>query len=200
MIYKRLTLICALVMPLLTAMSCQRYTSNKDVVNANGYFSITQFANDAVNTYGGTPFALYRITYINDAVDTTIANFANMDWASIFITFNTTDISYNKFKGKYKEEFYEDQTTGTRGIMYTALQPDLLTRFLQLAVDPSNNRITSIYIETAKHDFWGSKTQKLLYVPLRTIQIQESQTHLIGKPSEMRVAYRFMEEDELEEY
>jgi hypothetical protein len=123
-----------------------------------------------------------------------------MDWASIFITFNSTDISYNKFKGKYKEDFYEDQTTGLRGLSYSALEPDLLTRFLQVSLDPFNNRITSIYIETAKHDFWGSKTQKLLYVPLRVIQIQEKQTHRIGKSGNMRVDYRFMQEEEVVEY
>jgi hypothetical protein len=199
MILKRLSLILALVITLLSVFSCQRYKAPKDVVNSNGYFPINQFINDAIKTYGGTPFSLYKIVYINGAVDTTLVNFMNMDWASIFITFNATDISYKKYAGLYKEEVYDDYVTGMRSYMYTAQDPKLLTRLLQISSDPTNNRITSIYIETEKHDFWGDKKQKLLYVPLRIIQIQETQHHLIGKSGTMRVEYRFMSEPEVEE-
>jgi hypothetical protein len=198
MIVNRFAVLCTLVIALLSVSSCQRYKGQKEVVNANGYFSITQFANDAINTYGGTPFSLYRIAYINDAVDSTVVNLLNMDWASIFITFNATDISYNKYKDLYKEELIDDPTTSTRAIIYTAQDPKLLTRLMNIAVDPLNNKITSIYIETAKHDFWGDKTQKLLYVPLRVLQIQEAQSHLIGKSKKLRVEYRFMNSEEPE--
>src|ERR1043165_611590 len=189
-----------LVVSLLTVLSCQRYAPNKEVVNANDtYFSIKQYAADQIKMFGGIPHSLYRITHLNENVDTTIANFLNMDWAPIFKMFGETDISQLKYVGLYDFNIYNDDATYSRGLIYTAKDPSLLTRTLQINTDPTNNKITSIYIETAKHDFWGSTTQKLLYVPLHLIQIQETQHNLIGKARNLRVDYRFMRDDDVEQ-
>lgn len=189
----------AFVAALLSAVSCQRYTPGKEVVNdGDTYFSIKQYAADQIQMFGGVPHSLYRITYLNGVKDTTIANFVDMDWAPIFKVFGAADISPKKFIGMYDFNIYDDEATGSRGLIYTAKAQfnDLLTRTLQINTDPSNNKITSIYIETAKKDFWGSVKQRLLYVPLRVIQIQEERHNLLGKARDLRVAYRFMGTDD----
>lgn len=144
----------------------------------------------------GQPQSLYKISKLNGAVDTTVTNFLQMDWTPIFNVIKATDISDKKFIGLYNFNMYDDDVTATRGLIYTAKDPNVLTRTLQISTDPSNNRITSIYIETAKHDFWGSTTQKILYIPMRIIQIQEAQDHLVGKARNLRVEYRFMRDDD----
>jgi hypothetical protein len=186
---------------LLMLSSCQRYGTSKEVVNdGDTYFSIKQYALDQAQMFGGVPHSLYRIVYLDGKVDSTITNLINMDWASIFQVFGASDISPKKFIGQYDFASYEDEATASRGLIYTAKReyPHLLTRTLQINIDPSNNKITSIYIETAKKDFWGSTKQKLLYVPLRVIQIQEEQHSLLGKARNLRVDYRFLREDDIE--
>jgi hypothetical protein len=186
---------------LLMLSSCQRYGTSKELVNdGNTYFSIKQYALDQVQMFGGVPHSLYRIVHLDGKVDSTITNFINMDWASIFQIFGASDISPKKFIGQYDFASYDDDATSSRGLIYTAKReyPNLLTRTLQINADPSNNKITSIYIETAKSDFWGSTRQRLLYVPLRVIQIQEEQHGLLGKARKLRVDYRFMRDDEIE--
>jgi hypothetical protein len=137
---------------------------------------------------------------MNDQVDSTLVDFFNMDWASILGTFSATDISARKYLGSYSFSMFDDNVTGNRGYAYTATDPKAFTRLLQINTDPFNNRITSIYIETAKKDFFGSKTQKLLYIPLRVIQIQESEGNLLSKGRNMRVDYQFLQPDEVEQY
>ena len=180
--------------------SCQKHAADdRPVVADSAYFSIKQFAADQMHTYYGAPYTLHRISHLDGSLDSTMVTFFNMDWSSILNTFFATDISARKYLGKYSFSMSDDETTGGRGYMYTATDPDIFTRTLQINTDPSNNRITSIYIETAKGDFFGSKSQKLLYVPLRIIQIQETEHNLFRKARNLRIDYRFMEADEVEQ-
>lgn len=190
---KSLRVIALLVTTLLSIAACQKYEARNEIVNdGNTYFSIKQFAADQINMYARVPFSLYKLVYLDGKVDSTVVNFINIDWAPILRAFGETDISDKKFLGQYDFSVYLDSTMGTRVALYTAKNDKLLTRSLQIATDPSNDKITSIYIETAHHDFWGSETQKLLYIPLRIIQIQKSKHRLLGKDWELRTEYRFM--------
>jgi hypothetical protein len=192
------TILSMSLLSLLT--SCQRnFSAQRQVSKDSTYFSIRQFEADQVQFYGGAPYSLYRISNLNNEKDSTIVNFMNMDWASIFRIFSATDISDPRFIGHYEFAAFDDETTGSRSYTYTAIDKKLFTRLLQINTDPSNDRITSIYIETARSGFLGSTTQKLLYIPLRIIQIQESVHNLIGPTRSLRVDYRFMQEDEVEQ-
>ncbi len=193
MITKRRLYLLIKVVPLLTLLSCQRYAARNEIVNENDtYFSIKQFVADQIDLYKGQPLSLYKVTYLNGHVDSTLVNFMNMDWSPVFNMFIATDISNKKFIGKYDFAQYEDDLTATRNFIYTAKEPKLFTRALQIATDPSNNRITSIYIETAKQDFFGTNKQKFLYIPMRIIQIQEFQSGKLENGHSMRVEYRFL--------
>ncbi len=186
---------------LVSNTSCKKSAvDNEPSVSDSAYFSIRYFIKDQIQTYYGMPFSLYRVAYLNGKTDSTLVNFLNMDWSSILGTFSATDISAKKFLGKYDFYMSDESATGHRGYTYTAKDPGAFTRLLQINSDPSTNLITSIYIETSKHDFFGDKKQKLLYVPMRVIQIQETEGSLIGKARNLRVDYRFVQEDEVEQY
>ena len=182
---------------LLSLLSCQRYRTQADVINkSDTYFSIIQYTQDQIHMFAGEPHSLYKITKLNNEVDTTIVNFLTMDWTPIFDVVRAADIADRKYLDLYDFNMYSDDITASRGFIYTAKDPKVLTRTLQINTDPSNNKITSIYLETAKRDFWGATTQKLLYIPMRILQIQEAQSHLIGKARNLRVEYRFMRDDD----
>ena len=181
--------------------SCKTKAGDNEPPSADSsYFSIRQFITDQIHTFYGAPYSLYRVAHMNDQVDSSLVDFLTMDWASIIGTFSATDISARKYLGSYSFSMFDDDITGTRGYAYSATDPDVFTRLLQINADPFNNRITSIYIETGKKDFFGNKTQKLLYIPLRIIQIQESEGNLLSRSRNMRVDYRFLQPDDVEQY
>lgn len=190
-----------LVSAVLSVSSCQMYKARKPFVNGNNiYFPIKQYAAGQIQTFFGTPFSLYQITHFNGVVDTTYTNFLTLDWAPIFQAFNEADITDTAYTNKYDVNMYDDDATGNRGFIYTAKDPNLLTKTLQVSQDPTNNRITSVYIETSKSDFFGSTKKKLLYVPMRVIQIIERRHSLFGRAQDLRVDYRFMRDEEDEQF
>ena len=202
MLVKRTPYLLLLLLTLaICGASCKSNTGDNEPPPADSsYFSIRQFIKDQIDTYYGAPYTLYRVARLDGQVDSTLVDFFNMDWGSVLGTFSATDISARKYLGSYSYSMSDDDITGNRGHAYSATDPKAFTRLLQINTDPSNNRITSIYIETAKRDFFGSKTQKLLYIPLRIIQIQEREGNLLSKDRDLRIDYKFLQEDEVEQF
>lgn len=157
------------------------------------YFSINQLIDDQIDLYYGQPFTLYRIATLNGKTDSSIVNVDNMDWAAILKAFRGADISDKKYLDHYKFSMFDDDATGNRILIYEALDPKLFTRQLQIIIDPSNLKILSIYIETAKVTTWRSRKQRLLYMPLKIIQVQEDEKTLVGEPRNLKVDYRFLQ-------
>ena len=157
------------------------------------YFSSRQFVQDQWQTYYGQPFSLYRISKLNGVVDSTLVNFLDMDWGTILKIFLATDIGDPKYLGQYNFSVFDDNTSGNRTAMYEAKDPDLFTRLLQITVDPSSNRILSLYVQTAKNTSARSTQQRLLYIPLKIIQIQEDEHTIPGIKRNLIVEYRFLQ-------
>ena len=193
------TILCILVAGLVGPWlsSCNYNTISNEVGNeADSFnFPLKQYASQQLRTYLGTPHSLFRISYLEGTTDTTIVDFLTLDWTGILQTFLAADISSNKFAGRYSWSVSDDALLGNRGYTFTAKDPKLFTRLMQVSTDPLANRITSIYIETSKSDFWGARTEKLLYVPQRLIQIQESSKSVFGKARRLRVDYKAMADD-----
>jgi len=156
------------------------------------YFSIAQFTVDQWNTYHGQPYGIEKTTYIDGKTDSTLLDAYSMDWAAVFKVFFATDISDPKFLGKYDFTMFEDNATSTRNFYYEAKDKELFTRKFQISADQFTDKVRSIYIETEKKTRWSTVTQKLLYMPLKVISIQEFEWSTGGEPKEMRVEYRFL--------
>ena len=153
------------------------------------YFSVRQFLQDQLQTYWGQPYSLHRIATVNGKVDSSMVNFSNMEWAPIYKAFLDADIGFIKYLGHYKFSRFETDQTGNVTLSYDATEEKLFTRTLQLQVDPTNDRILNIYIQTRK----DSKSQKLLYIPLKVIQIQEDDASWTGSKQNIRLEYRFLQ-------
>jgi hypothetical protein len=175
----------------------QTYSCKKKVVvsapvitdTTQTYFSIKGFIKDQVLLLVGQPYSLNQFTTLNGKTDSTMVNFYTMDMGYVLKTFLATDISDPKFLGKYKFSSFAEVSTGNQTLMYEAKEPELFTRSFSFTVDPTNNMILSFYIETMK----GDNHQRLLYVPLKVIQIQDYEASTFGKARDFRVEYRFLQ-------
>ena len=178
--------------------SCKSFSVDEQPLPADSsYFSIRQYIGDQINLLSGQPITLYRIAKLNGVTDSSLAPLMTSQWGPVINTFADADIATRKLLGQYDYNEFLDETSGITSHTYTAKNPGLTTRFFQINSDPSNNKITSIYIETAKKDFFETKTQKLLYVPYRIIQIQQREHYLIGKSKDLLIEYRFPQEQTL---
>ena len=153
------------------------------------YFSVRQLVKDQIQTYYGQPFSLYRVSTLNDKTDSSVVNLLNMDWAPIYKAFLASDIGEVKYLGHYRFSAFDDNMTGNRVLLYEALEKTLRTRQLQLVLDPTNMRIMSVYIDVIDKGM----QQRLLYIPMKIIQIQETESSWAGKKRNFRLEYRFLQ-------
>ncbi len=183
------------VMLVFILVSCKPKQNDKaveELAEKGTYFSIKQFIADQWSLYHGQPYGLQKIVYLNGKVDSAMVSAYDLDWAPIFKVFFETDISDKKFLGKYDFSKFADDATMTHNFFYEANDPKLFTRKLQISADNVNNKIRSIYIETQKQGQWSSKTQKLFYMPVKVISIQEYEKTAPNTVKELRIEYRFL--------
>lgn len=164
----------------------------KPEIKGGTYFSIVQFTLDQWNTHHGQPYGMQKMAYMNGKTDSALINAYNLDWGAVFKVFFATDISDPKYLGQYNFSMFEDNATTTRNFFYEAKNDELFTRKFQVSADQFTDKVRSIYIETEKKTRWGTVTQKLLYIPLKVISIQEFEWSGGNKPKELRIEYRFL--------
>ena len=157
-----------------------------------GYFSIAQFISDQWNTHRGQPYGMQKVVYMNGKVDSSMISAFDVDWGPIFKTFIATDISDLKYLDRYSFSEFADDATMTHNFFYEAKEESLFTRKLHIAADDVNHRVRSIYIETSKNGKWSNFSQKLFYMPMKVISIQEFEWAETGPTKELRVEYRFL--------
>lgn len=174
------------------SFSCSKKGAVKQEQPEGSYFSIIEFTTDQWATYHGRPYGMVKKVYFNGKEDSTVTNALEVDWASIIKVFFETDISGDKYLGKYDFSAFADKGNINHNFFYEANDPKVYTRSLQVNADPLDNKIKSIYIEAEKSDRMGTKSVKLFYSPLQTISIQELETTKTGQRREMRVVYEFL--------
>ena len=174
------------------ASSCKfNNVDNRPLPADSSYFSIKDFVRDQIILNSGQPISLTRVSVLNGERDSSLTNFMTANWAPVFDAFNESDIAERKYIGQYSFSQFDDESTGTHDFVYTAKNPKLFTRTLQIHIDPFTNKIMSIYIETAKRNFWTNTSKKLLYIPYKIIQIQEQEGYFVGKSKNLLVEFRF---------
>lgn len=175
-------------------LACKNKAEKENAIprsSSGTYFSIIDFTKDQWATYHGQPFSLQRITTFNGQQDSVMLSALKMQWSTIFKKFFETDISDPKYLNQYDFSTFEEPTTQARTFTYTAKKPELFTQKLEITADLYTRKIRSIYIETQKNTFWNKQSQKLLYAPLRVIQIHEWNDPKIGTDKDLLVEYRF---------
>lgn len=189
--FKNATLYLFLISILLFSCKAKEETNEfKDVKGT--YYSIKGYIYDQWTIYHDQPFGLVKIVKLDGKVDSSYVSALDMDWGSILELFIETDISDPKFLGKYDFTGFQDMSTSSTNYFYEAKDKKLFTRRLEIVTDSYNNKIKSIFIETQKKTSISTKTQKLLYIPLKTISIQEVENSKIGAETEVYLEYKFL--------
>ncbi len=174
-------------------LSCTRRSDKTAAAPASdsAQYSIRAYARGQIGLLYDQPLTLYRVVREGDVVDSSLLPITQLNWKEVIPAFVQSDISAPRFIGQYRFSIADDNLTATRILSYEALRPDLFTRLFQINTDISNHMVKSIYVETRKSGFWKSTSQKLLYVPNRVIQIQETDDPLIGATTQRRIEYIF---------
>lgn len=178
---------------LLGTLSCKDTTQNELENNEplDTYFSINQYMRDQYRFMVGQPYSFKKVVVLNDKSDTTEVTMNQVDWLSIIKTFSETDISNPKFLGKYDFSNFDNESSFSSYITYTAKDIDLKVQKLNIEYDVQTNRILSIYIETAKESRFYSQQQKMTYVVGSQIMIQNYEKSLFSDARELNVIYYF---------
>jgi len=177
-----------------TLVSCRTDKNKivKDTVLKGNYYSVKQFFQDQWNSFEGQPYSLYKITEDAKGIDTQMVSALDLNWRSIALQFWDTDISDSSFRSKYEVNTFQDLSMQTMTLYYEAKDEQLVTQVLQVVVDLLNKKIKSIYITANKTRNGLHLVQKLLYKPLKTIQIQEELYLPSGVTQKSITSYIFM--------
>jgi len=181
-----------LLVPLLLFTACKKQVKTEKHHLDGNYWSVRQFAQDQFNTFHNQPYTLQRIIVANGKSDTSYVSAFDLDWGYVLKTFFESDISDQKYLDHYRFDTFDDNTTMSRTFYYEAIDDNLFTRKLQILVDPLNNRIRNIYIETRKKTRWKEREEKLYYAPIKEIQIQIHEKSFMSDPKDSLIEYRFM--------
>lgn len=189
---KRLSIPGLLLLAVLFFVSCSRKKEAPAPDLSQGtYFSIMDFTRDQWKTYKDQPFVLKKTVTLNGKTDSSTVSALQVSWGQIFKVFFEADISDPKFLDRYDVSLFEESTTQSQTLSYIAKEPGLFTQKLELSADKFNHHIRNIYIETSHNTFWNKQTKKLLYSPLRVIQIQEHNDPFIGSAKDLVIEYKF---------
>lgn len=173
--------------------SCKKKIEKDPYENIKGnYFSIRQFGLDEWNTFQGEGFTIIKTVRVGNKIDSSFTNSDTINWTPILKAFFETDISDRKYLGQYKFTQFDDKADATHNFFYEAQDEDLFTQKLLLTIDMYNSKVKGIYIETVKRDLFNTRTEKLYYAPLKTIQIQTEDKPLFGEKKHTVVQYDFM--------
>ncbi|MBS1772393.1 MAG: hypothetical protein JST82_06010 [Bacteroidetes bacterium] len=173
-------------------ISCKQKQEQQQPKDDGAYFSIKQYIADQWKTYSGQPFGIIKYVNVNGKSDSVITNAYEVKWGDVFKIFFDTDISDPKFEGQYSFSNFSDDATQTSNYYYEAKSNALFTQKLQISADAYSGKIKSIYIETLKKNQWGGRTQRLFYIPVKTISIQEFESGRASDKKDLRVEYRFL--------
>lgn len=174
--------------------SCKDKAPAEDFSQVKGtYFSIRQYALDQWNTFYGEPILIRKTVRVNDGpYDSSYTTSDTLNWGNIFKVFFETDISDRKFLGKYKFSQFDDDQDDTHNFFYEALEEDLYTRKLLITIDQYSQKVKGIYIEAAEHSVFDDKLVKLYYKPMQRIQLQNTETQLLGDKTHTVTEYEFV--------
>ena len=159
--------------------------------NGDTYYSIKGFLDDQWHFLEGQPIVLLRVATFNGQSDSSFVRLDSALWKEIRKQFDASDIGETRFLGQYDFSMYQENALNQIVLTYTAKNPDLLTRKLDIGMDNVNHRIQTVYIETRTGNRTYEKNRKLTYIPRQVISIQAFEKSVISKPENMRVAYYF---------
>lgn len=124
--------------------------------------------------YKKEPYSFRQVVRDGDKQDTLFVKAKDVKWSDIESKFMKASLFDKKLDKQYQIDILEDTVASSLTVMYNSLNPKNPTSKLNIKSTQDNSQVLSIYAEVADQGFFVSEEYKLLYVPRKTIQIQEA--------------------------
>lgn len=173
----RLLKLSILFIVLLSACSEKAYQGDA-VLN---YPDMQVILNDYLKPYEKAPNTFLEVQWEGKTRDTTFRSANKMPWKMIEETFLQANLFDSTLDRQYKIDVLTDTINSTMSMVYTSLNPANKTGKLVIKASLYDNKIRSLYTEVRDAGFFTSTEYKLLYLPGKTIQIQEMKKRPFGK-------------------
>jgi hypothetical protein len=146
-----------------------------------------------LDDYLDTEAPLMYNKYVNDngSKDSSKVPDNEMPWKDIYATFEQANIQEKELDKKYIIDITNDTTTQAMTLHYTALDPNLFTQKISIISNNMDRDLRSLYIETTDPGWFSSTNQRLLFIPDRSIQIQERTKRLFSEEKIVITTYKF---------
>lgn len=191
----------------LASVSCKQTRENKEhdavdtgaqpaVVSQNvdsnsEYFSINEFMDDQWKYLKTQAYVLRRYRTVNNVEDSAYTELNDKLFRELKSRFGAADISGAAYRGKYHVTLSLDTALNMVNLLYVSADPALPTRQTLLSMDKENSRITQVYVSMQSDSSGTFRTQNLLYVPEKVIQIQEYEKQANAEPVNTKIIYKF---------
>ncbi len=131
--------------------------------------------------------------YVNDngSKDSSKVPDNKMPWTDIKELFKEANIQDKSLDKKYLIDITHDTATHAMTLHYSAMDPSLYTQSISIISSDDDRSLRSLYIETSDPGWISSTHQRILFIPERTLQIQEQVKRLFSKEKTVITTYKF---------
>jgi hypothetical protein len=156
------------ILPLLLLffLGCSNSTEEKN------HFPITAFLEEELAQIDSLPVAIFHTRETNGIADTTVMD--KKEFRALSMQLIGIDFKEKKYKNSYKELVLEDVQLGNISIGYTTEDPDLPVRKIELNIDPSSNKIKSIFAERQEKEGEKLLIKKILWTAAAELMVNTS--------------------------
>lgn len=156
-----------LIFPLLLFFSaCSNSTEEKT------HFPVTAFLEEELAQIDSLPIAIILTRETNGKSDTSVVD--KKKFRAMAMQLIGVDFQEKKHKNKYQELVLEDAQLGNISIGYTAEDPDLPIRKIELNIDASSNKIKSIFAERQEVEGEKLLIKKILWTSATELMVNTS--------------------------
>lgn len=184
----RLLLPALLFSLLLSACSEKEYQGDA-VLN---YPDMQVILNDYLKPYEKAPNTFREVQWEGKTRDTAFRSAADMPWKKIEETFLQANLFDSTLDRQYKIDVLTDTINSNMSMVYTSLNPANAATKLVIKASLYDNKIRSLYAEVRDAGFFASTEYKLLYLPGKTIQIQEMRKRPFSDPRRKVTTWSFL--------
>lgn len=170
------TCIVALVCTVVSFTACKgkadKSAESNDKADSTKFFETSVIINKDINEVDSTAFFIYKIVTMNGLRDSVVidkAEFKNL--ANFFLE---PDITVPPLKLQYKENIFEDQTTGGFTINYTANNKDLEIQSIDVLLKDDGKTVKNIFMRKFYSYPDSSAIEQLVWKPGYRFQIIRS--------------------------
>lgn len=180
--------IVALLTNLYSCTSNTKYAGN-DMIN---YPDINLLLDQTLRPFEKEPNSFRKVIRTQTTNDTTYHKANEIKWKEVEYPFLQSSFFDKKYDKQYKIDILEDTLSTTLTVMYTSLNPKNPTQKMTIRTGQPDNKVLSIYIEYNDIGFLTSQNYKLLYLPQRTIQIQDISKKPFSEMTTKITTYTFL--------